>query len=154
MLTRNSLKKALFKARFANDIFQIKIASSPNYKKNATIQENTCRYILEYICNKPFPSVRPTFLKNPATGYNLELDGYNEELKLGFEYNGHQHYLFPSKYITRPHDFIRMQERDLLKQKLCTQHNVKLIIIPYTIEINQMYDFIVDQLLELGVDVN
>src|SRR6056297_1974570 len=42
--------------------------------------EKICRYFLEEIYQKPFPSTYPAFLRNPKTGVPLELDGYNEEL--------------------------------------------------------------------------
>jgi hypothetical protein len=32
--------------------------------------------------------VRPDFLKNPATGRNLEIDCFNNQLKIGLEYQG------------------------------------------------------------------
>ncbi len=48
--------------------------------------ENKCRIILEDIFDKPFPKNRK------ALNCRLELDGYCEELKLAFEYNGIQHY--------------------------------------------------------------
>ena len=34
---------------------------------------------------------RPNWLRNKLTGYNLELDIYLPDLKLGFEFNGKQH---------------------------------------------------------------
>ena len=39
--------------------------------------ETACRQFLESTFRKPFPSVRPSFLYNDATGQNLELDMYN-----------------------------------------------------------------------------
>ena len=54
--------------------------------------EEESRTIIENIYNKQFPKGRYTFLINPETDKNLELDGYNEELKIAFEYQGRQHY--------------------------------------------------------------
>ena len=56
--------------------------------------ESKAKIILEYIFKRPFSRVRPNFLNNPITGQNLEIDLYNEELKLGVEINGNQHYSF------------------------------------------------------------
>jgi hypothetical protein len=51
--------------------------------------ETECRRILESIYHPyTFPSVRPDFLKNPATGRNLEIDCFNNQLKIGLEYQG------------------------------------------------------------------
>ncbi|AYV84137.1 MAG: uvr/rep helicase [Hyperionvirus sp.] len=74
---------------------------------------------------KPFKKYRPIFLER------LELDGYNDELKIAFEYNGLQHY----KVCTRFHpngeaDLIKQQDRDKKKRELCTLNNISLIEIP------------------------
>jgi len=47
--------------------------------------EEKCRNILRKIYGVDFPSARPDFLKNPVSGKNLELDCYNEKLKLALE---------------------------------------------------------------------
>jgi len=72
--------------------------------------ERECKEIIE----RYFPKRRPKFLKG------LELDGFNKESKLVFEYNGMQHY----KYIPFFHrngiqDFYDQQERDKNKLELC-----------------------------------
>ena len=59
-------------------------------------RQKLCNDILEEYYNKHFFSVRPNWLKNPETGYNLEIDCYNDELKLALEYNGEQHYEWPN----------------------------------------------------------
>ncbi len=60
---------------------------------------------------------RPDWLKNPNTGYNLELDIYFPNLKLGIECNGGMHQL--ESQI----------QRDNLKQQLCDNYGVRLISI-------------------------
>jgi hypothetical protein len=40
-------------------------------------------------------NIRPNFLKNPATGRNLEMDIYFHGLRLGLEFQGEQHYKNP-----------------------------------------------------------
>jgi len=47
--------------------------------------ENECRRILQCLFLKPFPKVRPDFLRNPKTGRNLELDMYNQDIALALE---------------------------------------------------------------------
>jgi|SRR5579875_517213 len=100
------------------------------------------RYCLEFM-NHLFPGhkftkVRPEWLKNPKTGKNLELDGYNEELKLAIEYNGMQHYIWPNNFHKTYEQFLEQQERDKIKEKLCKLNNVHLIIIPYTVELKNI----------------
>jgi hypothetical protein len=95
--------------------------------------EKLCRKIIEEITGKKFSSVRPDFLQNIKTGCNLELDGYNEELKLAFEYNGIQHYEYiPSRFHKKgKHLFIDQQERDKIKIQMCNKLGIKVIVIPY-----------------------
>ena len=59
---------------------------------NPNSRENTTRQCLERLFSKPFPKVRPSFLKDPANGqrWPLELDTYCAELKLAVEFHGIQ----------------------------------------------------------------
>lgn len=110
--------------------------------------EEICREIFESIFNKKFPTIRPHFLKNPATGCNLELDGYCKELKLAFEYNGDQHYKVVDSWSKCPLDEI--QARDALKNILCKQNDIILITIPYW-ENKQLLSYIESQLAIIGI---
>ena len=93
-------------------------------------REEECRDIFEQLFAKPFPKLR--VLRNPVTKENLELDGYNEELKLAFEYNGRQHYHY-TPYFHRNVDMFRTtQYRDVLKQQEADKACIKLVVIPYT----------------------
>jgi len=87
--------------------------------------ERTCRKIFEHLFKKPFTSSR--HLKNPESGQNLELDGYNDELKLAFEYNGLQHYKRVEYFMPKEEDFINQQKRDKIREELCLQENIRLI---------------------------
>jgi hypothetical protein len=60
----------------------------------------------------------------------LELDGYNEELKIAFEYNGIQHRELHPFFHRTEEDFWRQQERDMIKKDLCDKKGVKLFVIP------------------------
>lgn len=94
------------------------------------ISEHKVREKFESMFNASFPSCRPDFLKNPETGFNLELDGYCEELKIAFEYDGKQHYR-EIEYWGGREELEKIQRRDNLKQKLCEDAGVKLIRIPH-----------------------
>ena len=87
------------------------------------LYERICRAYFEQIFNKPFPSVwNLSWLVNPKSGRKLELDGYNEEIKLAFEHHGEQHYTTNTRY--------GQSKNDLLKQRLCAENGVNLIVIP------------------------
>ncbi len=88
--------------------------------------EELCREIFEKHYNAKFPTKKPKFLEG------LELDGYNKELNIAFEYNGKQHYEYiPHFHKNGKEDFIKQQERDRKKYRICAEKNIKLILIPY-----------------------
>lgn len=94
--------------------------------------EKICAQTLMTLFDVPFITVRPDWLKNPETGRNLELDCYNEQLRLAVEYNGQQHYqagIYGDKAKLKS-----QQLRDRLKQTLCATNGILLIIVPYTIK--------------------
>lgn len=100
--------------------------------------EIECRRVMEKLFRRPFPSKRPLFLMNAVTGKPLEIDCCNEDLMLGVEYNGVQHY----KYVPgmhRNHDAFRTQQyRDEMKERLCKDNQFELIIVPYTIDVDDI----------------
>jgi hypothetical protein len=108
--------------------------------------ETKCRDILEKLFNKSFPSCRPDFMKRQVTGRNLELDGYNHELKLAFEYNGAQHAQFVPKFHKTITDFEQQLQRDKEKRQLCLENNITLIEIPHTIKYDDLENFIITKL--------
>jgi hypothetical protein len=90
--------------------------------------ENMMRDLLENTIfpHKKFPTIRPEFLKNPETGWPLELDCYNDEMKLAFEFQGIQHYQ-PVKRYGGQKRFEQQQKQDQLKRELCSKEGVVLI---------------------------
>lgn len=110
--------------------------------------EIVCRRSLEAIYSVAFNKARPNFMKNPATGRNLELDCYNDELKLAAEYNGRQHYIYPTGFNITREEFEKQNIRDKLKRRLCDDHGVFLITIPYTVKLSDIPMFIWDRIPE------
>ena len=112
--------------------------------------EKICRQTMEKIYGLPFKNMRPKWLKNPETNRNLELDCYNEKLKLAVEYNGQQHYKYPSGFSGQTYeDFLNQQKRDKLKKEICEQNGVYLIVVPYNVPHDMIPTFIVYNLPEI-----
>ena len=118
-------------------------------KKKVSKGETICRYYFEKIYNAGFPTSYPDFLKNPETNGQLELDGYNKELGIAFEFQGRQHYN-SKDYISVSHNsdenaFIQQIRRDDLKYRICNEVGIYLIIIP-EMAYDEILDYIISKL--------
>ena len=114
--------------------------------------EAECRRVLQNIFGKPFTSQRPDFLRNPVTGnnFNLELDCYNHDLRLAVEYNGVQHYKYVPFFHRNKDHFMTQKYRDDMKRRICREHNINLIEVPYTVRIENIKDFIIQNCRKIG----
>lgn len=92
---------------------------------NYSAGEESVRCFFEEIFGLPFKRVRPDWLLNPETNRVMELDGYNSQLKIAFEYQGIHH--FSDFYRGRETKGVR--RRDIIKRKICNQHKIKLFVI-------------------------
>jgi hypothetical protein len=88
---------------------------------------------------------------NPVTGsqYNLELDCYNESLRLAVEYQGEQHYKFIPYFHKNREAFLNQKYRDELKRMRCKELGITLIEVPYT-EKRRIREFLTEQLRARG----
>jgi hypothetical protein len=87
--------------------------------------EELTRTLMEELYGEKFPKVRPKWLGG------LELDGYNEDLKIGFEYNGIQHYQYrPHFHRNGIEDLYKQQKNDHRKYEICKERGIHLIVIP------------------------
>jgi len=131
---------------------------SPNIKQRRLSQtqgktskgELQCKAFLEFYFQKKFTKIRPNFLKNPVTGQNLELDLYNEDLKLAIEFNGAQHFEFNTWMHQNRDRFQNQLYRDLIKQDLCKKNGICLIIVPYTVSEVDIAPFLFEALKKEG----
>ena len=121
-------------------------------RKVRSSREEQCRDIFEHLFEKPFPTKRPSFLKNPETGRNLELDGYNAELNLAFEYDGESHHNFPNTWHRTEEDFKKQVNRDRFKDHRCYELGITLIRIPYTVAKDGLATFIIQELEAKGFE--
>ncbi|AHH02016.1 helicase nuclease [Pithovirus sibericum] len=100
--------------------------------------EQICCDTLEKIYSKPFYRVRPGFLRNPETGRKLEIDCFNKDLRIGVEYNGRQHYVWPNFTGQSKQEFLNQVRRDRFKIETCDRNGVYLITVPYTVSHDQI----------------
>ena len=107
--------------------------------------EQVCRGFFERVFKAKFPKQRPEWLVNPFSGGQMHLDGYSKKLKLAFEFNGPQHYVFYPKYHRKYEDFVKQQERDSIKSELCKKNGITLIIVPYTLDYDEFQDYIIEE---------
>lgn len=107
--------------------------------------EVKCRKVFESLFGKFFIKSRPSFLLPDGFTRGLELDGFNIELKLAFEYDGQQHF----KPVYGTEQFNKQKLRDVLKNELCKKEGVTLIRIPYFVKNKEEY--IKEELTKRGI---
>jgi len=124
----------------------------------ASRAEKMVKYILECLIDKKFEKIRPDELKYPETGRNLEIDMYNQELNLGFEYQGEQHFNKVSKFKTTDEILKKQKEHDLFKQNRCKEIGMNLIFIKPIPRSKSKYNpdfikaYIINILIEHNID--
>jgi hypothetical protein len=98
--------------------------------------ESLVREIMKEEFNGEFPEKSPNWLGT------YRLDGFNEELKIAFEYNGEQHYIYTPFFHDTMIDFEKQKARDKEVLSLCKKNGVILLVIPYWIVVEEIRDYI------------
>lgn len=114
------------------------------------VGEERVRIIFETYFGKEFRKIRPEWLKNPNTQAKMEIDGYNQDLKIGFEYQGRQHYSSTTQFAGEQE---KQLTRDKLKKSLCDKNNVKLYVIdqPSSYAEDKFTESVISQLEKQGL---
>ncbi len=120
--------------------------------KSESKGEIECKKAAEKIFGKPFKKIRPHFLKSEVTGKNLELDVYNDDLKLAVEYDGIQHYKYtPHFHRNGEIDFQKQLQRDKFKEQKCIENGIHLIRVPYLVKQDEIEGYIRVKAREIGI---
>ena len=91
--------------------------------------EECVRICFQRIFRRKFPKKRPDWLVVGSRS-RLELDGYNARMGVAFEHQGRMHYLHIRHFHGTRKNFAKRVALDRLKNRLCTQHGVRLVKIP------------------------
>lgn len=119
--------KCKFGHIFENSLAKVNFGNWCTECKKGYVGEKVTRAYFEAIFKKPFPKVRPDWLR--LNGKKLELDGFSQELGIAFEHHGVHHYKI-ERYSPTKQDLARRKKVDAAKSKLCKSNNVILIIVP------------------------
>lgn len=117
-------------------------------KQNIRTLENDLRYrdgynivgslynetLLYNLIKSTFPNCKVISQYSPSWLKRQRIDIYIQELNVGVEYNGLQHYQ-PVEYFGGEKGFEETQKRDSLKRKLCNENDLTLLEIKYNEDI-------------------
>jgi len=107
--------------------------------------EKKFREILEKIVKVDFRKQRPQWLKNKE-GNNLEIDGYNKESKLGFEYQGIQHFKYIRHFFKNKWEFNKRVRHDKIKKNIFVEKEINIMFPDYKLKPISFENFILDYL--------
>jgi len=93
---------------------------------NTSLGERKCKAAMEQLFGVKFVKQRLPDLKGLG-GKALEIDLYNDQLKLGLEHQGAQHFI--KKKFFGKNRFEAVQEHDRRKRKFCNENGITLIEI-------------------------
>lgn len=132
--TDSSELRSLQDSEWASAAREAFLARNP-FEESGSEGERLCREILENRYDRPFVKSRPVFLRHPDSGQYLELDCFNQDLRLAVEYNGRQHYEYVPYFHATPEAFEALKERDATKARLCYENGVHLIVVPHYVDV-------------------
>lgn len=102
--------------------------------------------VLEDITGKKFPTVNPSWLI--WRGRTLELDGYNDSIKVALEFSGPLHTKWSPQYESYKTYFERIV-KDIVKIRLCKKNNVHLIVIDMSLPREHWRNYLLSRLYDI-----
>jgi len=100
---------------------------------NQSFSEKYFRFVIEKLFNYSFKTIYPKWLRNKK-GYRLQIDGYNKELKLGFEYQGRQHFIYVEFFHRTKENFEYIKSNDCIKKKILKNRNIFMLYPTYLLK--------------------
>ena len=116
------------------------------------VSERICRAYMEAIFSAKFLRASPDWLVGNK-GNKFIPDGYNEMLRVGFEYNGIQHFEEIPHFHKRSINLQEQKVRDAEKRRLYKENNAILIEVPYFVAYEEMGQYIIDQCKKYNINV-
>lgn len=120
--------------------------------------EEAVQIALQGMFGVGFSKIRPTWLRNPASGRALELDlagevpvSATERRLIAFEIDEVHHFCFPNGRHKSIEEFELQKYRDAIKTSMCREHNVVLIRVPFTVARKDVEAFLHQELRKAGV---
>lgn len=118
------------------------LAQHPRTKSEANVIR-----ILEEITGAKFPTVNPDWLV--WRGSTLELDGYNEKLRLALEFSGPLHTKWTPSYESYDR-YISRVIKDMVKVRMCAKRGVDLIVVDQNLPRHHIRAYLESRLYDFG----
>tara|TARA_Y100000294_G_C8536531_1_gene329303 strand:- start:33 stop:1193 length:1161 start_codon:yes stop_codon:yes gene_type:complete len=118
---------------------------------NIYFGEEICRTTFEQLFNNKFVRIRPKWLINNDKN-RMELDGYCENLKTAFEYQGKQHYII-SRFSKSKSSLKKRITDDMIKSQICKEKNINLFAIKHTDNLIQLPKLIEHKAKKMNLDL-
>ena len=99
------------------------------------------RYIASLLSGHHIEYIRQKSFEGCTYKHKLLFDFYLPKYNLCIEYDGEQHY-HPIKHLGGKKKYIVGKKRDLIKDEFCRDNNIKLLRIPYTVSLENIYPLI------------
>lgn len=123
----------------------------PDCTKRAGLREQCVRELFSHLFAAPFERRRDLPWLVNDRGNRMELDGYNPLLSLAFEHNGQQHYELDGYFQTRSDQLTSRRAADSDKARLCREHGVALVIVPFYVPLDGLQSYVLQELAKLSL---
>ena len=117
--------------QFSEDVWE---ATSMNINS----KEKFCRDVIEELTDRKFVKARPQWLV--LNGKRLEIDIFNEQLKIALEYNGEQHYKLCLLNKYDKEILAEQKKHDEFKEAICKDRGLTFIKIQYWLTKKQIVE--------------